>query len=495
MVYVGANDGMLHGFNADNGNEVFAYIPTAVLKNLYRLPAQNYNAAGHRFFVDGSPVVNDVYFNDAWHTVLVGTLRAGGRSLFALDITDPANITLLWERSFDDTLPAADLDNLGYTFPQPTIARLHTGQWSVVTGNGYGNQGSSTPDKASLMIFNIETGALMRELVVTGDTTTANGLSGVKLADNNSDGIADYAYAGDLQGNMWRFDLVTTSSTPASPDPFLKSAIGTIDASVFKVSYDGNPLYKAFDSRTPGATIQPISAPPSLVRHPSGKGYLVIFGTGKYFEIGDGIADTARALTLYGIWDKNTKAEVTSAPSPILTRTNLQEQTIDLQPINTFALNEAVKGIRILSQNSVDWTTKSGWRLDFKVSGVSNDGEMLISPMSARGQTLLLSTITPNADPCSDGVGSWQYAIDPFTGGRTKFNVFDLDNSKDINNGDSYKQTGQPDKVISGYKKDGSGGFTTNNQEIFTSPDGTGMKYSPGPTSKGRQSWRAIETL
>jgi type IV pilus assembly protein PilY1 len=494
MVYVGANDGMLHGFNVNSGDELFAYVPSAVLKNLYRLPAQNYNAAGHRFFVDGSPVVNDVYFGGAWHTVLVGSLRAGGRSLFALDITDPTDIKLLWERSFNDTTPAADLANLGYTFSQPNIARLHTGQWAVVTGNGYGNQSSSTPDKASLMIFNIETGALMKELVVTGDTTIANGLSGVKLADNNSDGIADYAYAGDLQGNMWRFDLVTTSSTPASPDPFLKSAIGNIDASTFKVSYDGRPLYSAFDGRSIGPAKQAISAPPSLVRHPSGLGYLVIFGTGKYFETGDGTADTSRALTLYGIWDKETKGKTTSTPSPILTRANLQAQTIDLEPANTFAANAAVDGIRILSQNTVDWTTKRGWLLDFKVTGASNAGEMLINPMSARGQTLLLSTITPNADPCSDGVGSWQYAIDPYTGGRTKFNVFDLDNSKEISSDDSYKQTGQTDKVISGYKKDGSGGFTTNNQEIFTSPDGTGMKYSPGPTSKGRQSWRAIET-
>ena len=495
MVYVGANDGMLHGFNATTGLEEFAYIPTAVIKNLYRLPAQNYNAGGHRFFVDGTPVVNDVYFSGAWHTVLIGTLRAGGRSLFALDITDPAAITLLWERSFDDTTPAADLANLGFTFPQPNIARLHSGQWAVVTGNGYGNQASSNPDRASLMIFDIATGALLREMVVTGNTSIPNGLSGVKLADNNSDGIADYAYAGDLQGNMWRFDLVTTPTptTPVRSDPFLQSAIGTIAASTFKVSYGGSPLYSAIDGRSSGATSQPISAPPSLVRHPSGLGYLVIFGTGKYFETGDGTADTSRALTLYGIWDKATKGTLTSTPSPALTRANLVAQTIDLEPVNTFAANAAVDGIRILSQNTVDWTTKSGWRLDLKVATAGNAGEMLINPMSIRGQSLLLSTITPNSDPCSDGVGSWQYAIDPYTGGRTKFNVFDLDNSKVINSDDSYKQTGQADVVITGYKKDGSGGFTTNNEEIFTSPDGTGMKYSPGPTSKGRQSWRAIE--
>ncbi|UVE18494.1 PilC/PilY family type IV pilus protein [Pseudomonas sp. LS44] len=504
MVYVGANDGMLHGFNANTGDEVFAFVPTAVLKNLYRLPAQNY-AANHRFFVDGTPVVNDVFFGGAWHTVLIGTLRAGGRSLFALDITNPTAITLLWERSFDDTTPAADLTNLGYTFPQPVIARLHTGKWAVVTGNGYGNQAGSTVDKASLMIFDIQTGALQRELVVPGNTALPNGLSSVKLADNNSDGIADYAYAGDLQGNMWRFDLVTTSATPAAPDPFLKSAIGTINANTFAISYGGSPLYTAYDGRASGtATTQAISAPPSLVRHPSGIGYLVIFGTGKYFETADGTADTARAFTLYGIWDRQTKGQITAARSTPLNRSNLQAQRITEQPANAFASNNAVDGIRLISQDPFEWYTagrttttdndvnKWGWLLDFKVTTGSNAGEMLINPMATRGQTLLLNTITPNPDPCSEGVGSWQYGIDPYTGGRTKFNVFDLDNSKTIGSGDSVLSSGV-DTVVSSYKKKGSGGFTTNNGEIFTSPDGVGMKYSGGPNSSGRQSWRVIE--
>jgi type IV pilus assembly protein PilY1 len=493
MIYVGANDGMLHGFDAVSGEEIFAYIPSAVITNLSKLTGLNYTGSSHQYYVDGTPTVADVYYDNAWHTILVGTLRAGGRSIFALDITNPDAIKLLWEKSSTDT----DYGNLGYTFAQPVIARLHTGNWAVVLGNGYSNQ----DDSASLMVINIQTGAMQKELIVPSDITKPNGLSSVKLADNNSDGIADYAYAGDLQGNMWRFDLVTTGSTavPAPADPFRKDLIGTISASSFKISYNNTPLYTAIDGRTTGAQRQPITAPPSLVRHPTSLGYLVTFGTGKYFEKDDGNVDNTHAETLYGIWDRQTKGENTSTrTSP--TRSDLQAQTITEQASNTpFISNQAVEALRLVSNNPVQWynadttVNRQGWRLDFKVDGTaSNNGEMLINPMSVRGKVLLLNTLTPNSNPCAEGVDSWLYGLDPTTGGRTNFNVFDLNNDKVIDSQDSIKRSGA-DTVVSSYKKDGSGGFTTNNGDIFTAPsEGGGMKYNAGPTSKGRQSWRII---
>ncbi|CBL44037.1 Putative type IV fimbrial biogenesis protein PilY1 [gamma proteobacterium HdN1] len=493
MVYVGGNDGMLHGFDASTGEERFAYVPSVAFENLARLTAQSYKGTGHRFFVDGTPVVSDVYYDNAWHTVLVGTMRAGGRALFALDVTDPENITLLWEKTFSD----ADFTNLGYTFAQPVIARLHTGEWAVVMGNGYGNQSSTNVDKASLMVIDVKTGDMVKELVVAGDAAKANGMSSPKLADNNSDGIADYAYAGDLQGNVWRFDLVTTSATPASPDPFKKSVVGTMLPSSFAVSYAGTPFYKTLDGRTSGAAPQPIMAPPSLVRHPTGKGYIVVFGTGRYFETVDGNVNTTAAQTLYGIWDRETKGQSTSArTSP--KRINLQQQTIDkVTSDNPFADNSAVAGLRLISNNPVTWldasgnTVKQGWFLDLKV-GSTNAGEMMISPMATRGQLLLVSTITPNSDPCKEGVESWLYGIDPATGGRTKFSVFDLSDDKKVNVGDTYKENGV-DTVVSAYKKSGSGGFTTNNGEIYTAPSqSSGMMYNAGPLSQGRQSWRTL---
>lgn len=110
LVFVGANDGMLHAFNAESGKEEFAFVPSAVIPSLNKLTSSGYNEAGgeHHFFVDGTPVVRDVYINGQWRTVLVGTLRAGGRSIFALDITAPNNISLLWELNVEDDLSDAE---------------------------------------------------------------------------------------------------------------------------------------------------------------------------------------------------------------------------------------------------------------------------------------------------------------------------------------------------------------------------------------------------
>lgn len=486
VVYVGANDGMLHGFNAETGQETFAFIPTAVLPNLNRLTGQNYQSGGHRFYVDGTPVVSDVYFNNAWRTVLVGTLRGGGKSLFALDVTDPANVKLLWEFSHPD---------MGYTFPTPSVARLNNGKWAVITGNGYGNQTGTAPDKAALFVLDVATGAQLTPkatpIVVSGDTTKANGLSSVRLADNNSDGIADYAYAGDLQGNLWRFDLFAATATntdttqgDTATDPFASAGRG------ISVSYGGKPLFTAKDA---AGNPQAITAAPSLVRHPTRLGYLVIFGTGKYFEDSDGSVDTTRVQSLYGIWDRRTAGQQTSSP-PTITRANLLEQTINTQSDASFSDNNAQ--IRTISQNLAVWyrtdangTTNSdvlnwGWRMDLTVNG-QPAGEMMINPLSVRGETVLFNTLTPNDDPCQDGVEGWLYGINPTSGARTTFNVFDLNGNGQVDSNDSYEGN-----VVSGNRLDSAGGFTLNGDIVFST--GESMRVNFGPTSNGRQTWQLI---
>lgn len=478
MIYVGANDGMLHGFNASTGAEELAFVPNAVLPNLYRLTGQSYQSGGHRYYVDGTPVVSDVYFGNAWHTVLVGSLRGGGRSLFALDVTDPNNIKPLWEFTHDD---------LGYTFPQPVVARLHTGKWAVVTGNGYGNQSGATADKAALFVIDIETGALVQEVVVSGDTTKANGLSSVRLADNDSDGIADYAYAGDLQGNLWRFDLFKASNTTTpSGNPFT-GATGAIEA-----SYGGKPLFTATDGTT--GAVQPITAAPSLIRHPSQKGYLVIFGTGKYFEDSDGNVNTTLGHSIYAIWDRKTKAETTGTP-PTITRSHLLEQHIKQQL--TTDINGVTDESRLISEQEPKWYKDGatpdltdgdvyhwGWRLDLQI-GSTRAGEMMINQMVARGQALIFSTLTPNDDPCQDGVEAWLYGINPSSGSRTTFSVFDMDGNGEVNSGDTYNNA-----VISGRKLSSSSGFNLSGDTLFSTGESIVVDY--GPTSSGRQSWQVI---
>jgi len=468
MVYVGANDGMLHGFNANTGEETFAFVPTAVIPNLYALAKPNYNnasAAQHTYYVDGSPVIADVYFGSAWHKVLIGTLRGGGRSIFALDITDPSAIKLLWEFNGEASSAGGNSRTnaaLGYSFGTPLVSRLHTGQWAVLTGNGYNGSGGT----ASLLILDVATGQLLKKLDAE-TTTQSNGLFNLKALDVNSDGIADYVYGGDLQGNLWRFDLLNAGNLTAT---------ATVDN--FTVAFGGRPLYTARSSDTNG-TLQPITAPPSVVKHPSGTGFIVMFGTGSYFTTEDKTSTSLQSV--YGIWDKNVSTLATPntvTTATVLQRSNLQQQTIGQQ--TTVSGTSA----RVLSNTAVDWTTASGWYLDLQ-SNNQTLGERVVDPLTASGQTLLFSTVTPNANACSSGITGWTYAVDPASGGRTSFNVFDLNGDGVVNSLDSLDGT-----VVSGFGSVAGGTTLTNDQLVTT--DGTPTTINKGPQMSGRQTWRVI---
>lgn len=497
LVYVGANDGMLHAFSAENGTEVFAFAPSAVLKNMPELTGQTYKGGAHRFFVDGSPTVRDVYFDSAWHTVLVGTLGAGGKSLFALDITNPGDdgsgIKLLWEI----TNESEGYSNLGYSFPEPEIVRLHGGQWAVLQGNGY----DSEKDAASLLIINIKDGTLIKELIVdSGDNEdSANGLSSVRGADNNGDGIVDYAYAGDLRGNLWRFDLVIPVDEDTA-DPFSKTEQASVTAVHYKISYGSSPLYRAtYPIEADQTRVQAITSPPSLVRHPTRRGYIVMFGTGKYFENSDAAPDTTKANSVYGVWDRLTKAQSTvSSDAGSLTRSSLQQQTIDVQKSTIFTGEPSIeRTVRYISDNPVQWyvngTTpaeesdknkvlKWGWYVDLEVD--SKKGEMMIDRMVARGNTLLFGTLTPNEDPCADGAAYWAYGINAHTGARTKHPTFDFNQDGSFDSKDS-----DQGKAPSSYESDSPITLTRDGSVIDT--EGS-VGFATSPELQGRQSWQTI---
>lgn len=482
-IYVGANDGMLHAFDMASGEEKFAFVPSAVIQNLNKLTSPDYNEEGglHQFFVDGTPVVRDVYINNAWRTVLVGTLGAGGKALFALDVTDPDNIALLWEFNEGDDLQGTEtVSDMGYSFPKPTLARLHSGQWAVVTGNGY----DSASGRAVLLLIDIATGQLIRKLPVatSGDNAVNNGLSSVRVADNNSDGFAEYVYAGDLKGNLWRFDLINTGrANPLTP------AATPDNASTFKVSFGGSPLYVAKDGSDKA---QPITAPPSLVRHPSATGYIVMFGTGRYFTLADKTS-TGDMQTLYGIWDKQTRGE-TAATTPTLGRSDLQEQGFEVEVEAPFA---GITRARVLSNTPVDWKfsatvgSKMGWYLDLAVDG-DIEGERVVDEMYPRGKVLLFSTRTPAVDSCTGGLTGFTYGIDPRTGGRTAFNVFDLDNDGYVNMGDAITLSDGSKVVGSGYQSP-AGGFTPIGSHIVDT-NGLERIFSSGNDDTGRQNWRVV---
>lgn len=402
-IYVGANDGMLHAFN-DQGQEVYAFVPSAVIGNLTRLTERSYNGGGHQSYVDNTPVVGDVYFNGAWRTVLIGTLRGGGRGIFALDITNPNAPVLLWEKSDAD----AGYRDLGFTYAQPVVTRLHTGGWGVVVSNGY----NSAQDSAVLYVMNVADGSLIKALPATDNVATPNGLSSPFVADVDGDLIADYAYAGDLHGNLWRFDLIGTSLT------------ATAAADNFRVAFGGRPLYTAqASSVAPGTTnlVQPITASPAVVAHPSGTGHLVLFGTGKYLEANDALANISKAMTLYGIWDRQTDGSAASS-TPVLTIASLQQQTLgtDQRISYTSSAGSSVSSTaNTISTTSVSYDAntatngKQGWYLNLPLNG-----ELVINKPQLFSGTLLMSSLIPSTDACTAGVTTYLYALDPYTGGN-----------------------------------------------------------------------------
>ncbi|MET0984067.1 MAG: PilC/PilY family type IV pilus protein [Steroidobacteraceae bacterium] len=475
MVYVGANDGMLHGFKAESGEEVFAFIPSPVFAQLPNLASQTYS---HEFFVDGSPSMGDVFFSNAWHTVLVGGLNKGGRGIYALDITNPSTLANA-EANADDILlwefTAANDGDLGLTYSQPAIGKLQDGTWVAVFGNGY----NSPSGKAVLYIVNISNGNLIAKLD-TGTLATPtgvtwdNGLSTPALVDVNGDRKVDLAYAGDLFGNMWKFDL---SGTPS-------------------IAFSGAPLFSARDS---SGNAQPITVRPEVGRGPQGNGTIVLFGTGKYLELADKNATPVAPQSFYGIVDRN---------SAVASRSNLQSQQIS----NEFSVDPDGAGpltsinVRITTQNGLG--ANSGWYLDL-VSPSGYQAEKQVTNPIIRDGKIVFTTLIPNTDPCGAGGRSWLMELDMLSGAALSEAPFDINNDGQFTAADMVliPSSGGISRHTSGIQW-GTAGILQS-PGVIEGETGGGVcvqyKYMPdsagniqrvnencGPGGLGRQSWRQL---
>lgn len=214
MVYVGANDGMLHAFDAATGAESWAYVPPMIIKDLWRLADKDY-ATNHRYFVDGPIIVTDAFVTGSWKTILIGGLGKGGRGYYALDITTPSAPKVLWTFSADDN------PNMGYSYGSPLVSKVD-GRWVALLPSGYNNipEGSNYPTadgKGYIFMVDAGTGALIKTLSTnTGSSGNPSGLGriNVKADDFAKDNTAVAAYGGDLFGNMWRFDLSAGTVSP-----------------------------------------------------------------------------------------------------------------------------------------------------------------------------------------------------------------------------------------------------------------------------------------
>jgi type IV pilus assembly protein PilY1 len=408
-VYVGANDGMLHAFDANSGDEVFAYIPSFFIApvataNFSHIKALTVTPYVHNYYVDASPNVATVTISGATKTILVGGVGAGGKGLYALDITDPtaasesaAASKILWEitPTTVNNATSTSYANLGYTYGYPLIGKLSDGTYAAIVGNGYNNKGNN---QAILYVINLTTGAKIAEVTatVTGTSDTApNGLSTPTAIDTDRDGKIDYVYAGDINGNLWKFDLRNISS----------------------------PTVTKLYTTSPA---QPITGRPSVSLHPNG-GYMINFGTGRMFTT----ADTTDATTIYyayGIWDNGTT----------ISDTNIVSQTLTAKTwTGASGFNYSV---RVSSSNAVDYsatTPKQGWKLALPAGErVVGDGGLVTNSryvFASTNPTIAHAAVGGVAQPQGD---NWLNELDFLTGGGGTSPIFDLDANLTLDDGD-----------------------------------------------------------
>ncbi len=377
IIWVGANDGMLHGFDATSGEEVYAFIPkSAIASNLASYADPDYE---HKYFVDGDIAVADVYISGSWRTILVGTMGRGGPGVFALDVTDPtaASISLLWDK--DDS----DIPELGHNLGKPVIAQTANGVWHVLFGNGPDN-GSG---KAELIAINLQSGS-----VTTVDTGDGVALSAVLARDTNGDRFVDAVYAGDMEGRLLKF-----TGIPGSPS--------------------ATTIFTAVSS---GGTPQPITAAPQVGKDPATSLTWVFFGTGKYFSELD--PATTSGQTWYGIQDDGT----------VPTRASLVEREI------TTFVSAGKPTLRTVSEGtSEEMSGMHGWYMDLPASRE----RMIVPNMFRGGALLGITRIPDSSNVCLPGGSGFVMAINPFTGARLDQTFFDINGDGVFDDGDKLSGT------------------------------------------------------
>jgi type IV pilus assembly protein PilY1 len=393
MVYIAANDGMLHAFKAGentlaagDGEEQWAYVPALVLPELYKLADKNYQVK-HRYFVDGTPAQGDAYFNSEWHTILVGGLNAGGRGYYALDITDPAAPKALWE--FTDT-------NLGYTYGNPIIAKLKDGTWVVLVTSGYNNV-SPGDGMGHLYVLNAATGEVIRNISTgVGSSGTPSGLGRINayVVSGVYDNTLLQVYGGDMLGNLWRFDVN-----------------GDVGASGF----DAQLLATL---RGPSGNVQPITSRPEMgiVNADNGKNLVIYVGTGRYLGTSD-LADTSQQ-TIYGIKDPmstgtNPATAIYYNPRSAggFIQQTLTSTTCPADSPSTVCTTG--QAVRTSTNNEVDFASNDGWFVDL----VLDSGERANTDPTLQLGVLGFTTNVPSESACTIGGYSFRYFFDYRTGG------------------------------------------------------------------------------
>ena len=477
IIYVGSNDGMLHAFDTtQGGNEIMTYVPAELYSSgtategLHYLTNPDYQ---HKYYVDATVTTSDIFANlssgafgsDKWYTVLIGSYRAGGRGIYALDITDPtfgnnvtsAAQTVLWEFSDDDT------PYMGYSFSEPSVVLLNNNKWAAVFGNGY----NSDNGKAALLIVYIEEGvdgtwaATDFEVIDTNTGTVAdkNGLGQITAVDTNGDFKIDRVYGGDIKGNLWAFDLSDTNSS--NWDVAYPS-----DKPLFISQSDQAITVKGTITRTAANTS---SNSPNI---------LVIFGTGQFLVSADP-SDTD-TQSLYGVWD---------AGESEIEITDLVEQVL---------LPDSTNLLRIMSDNPVNYNESNpssgdlGWYFNLPTAGE----RLLVNPV-IRAEQVFFATSIPNTAICADGGGSgWLMILDAENGGEPTAGSFDINNDGYVDSSDQISS-----RFAAGIKFNnglpGGLGFLGNSNNLYISGTGSSTVGAEGivglnQIDASRISWKEL---
>jgi type IV pilus assembly protein PilY1 len=444
VLVVGANDGMLHVFaegayTSTGGREVFAYVPRSVLGKMEGLTQQSY---AHQYLVDGPLNETDAYItvpdpangivSTGWTNIVVGSTGAGAKSVFAVNVTTPLAMTgksVLWEINADSAFPvtgsntSTSFANLGYVLSAPQSGVTVSGDWVTIFGNGY----ASANGVATLYIVKTSTGELIKE--ITTDNNNQNGLGGVRLVLNANQQIMG-AYAGDLLGQLWKFDL------------------SSVAAAGWGLGNGGRALFKALGGPLQNIPL-PITAAPGVVQRSDqsnyNPSYLLTVGTGKLFESTDTNAPNPTTLNqaVYGLWDRlgfgNNAIDTISETS--LVSLSLVDVTQSVSTSTGKTLNNGgitnIYGVQFADSTitSLDWSTKRGWKLP-----LSNfSGMRVVYPVQMLNDVAKIDTVSPNAnaDTCiASNSSAISIYMDPLNANCNASGTFDINGDGTINSQD-----------------------------------------------------------
>ena len=461
MLFVGANDGMLHGFRETNGNEEFAFIPRSVLGKLHLLTDKNYPLF-HNFYVDGPLKEADAYIvapllsgaagsSLRWTNLLLGSTGAGAKAVFALDVSRPFNLQgkhVMWEVNH----LSRGFGELGHVLSDIETGVTPSGDWVAIFGNGY----DSASGKASMFVVNLSTGEVIREL--TTNNVTGNGLGGVRLVHNANSQVIG-AYAGDLKGHVWRFDLSGNSNTDWK---------------------NGELLFTAVNA---SGVAQAITAAPAVFARTDGKpGYIVVVGTGRLLTNSDTLlTPTPPTQSAYGLWDESPFGSVATI-SAISGRLALVGSASALDTVTGY--------YTVTTSRPINWATDKGWYLDY----TELVGQKAVYPVTALKTLVSIETIAPKAvtGSCTvDGeVRAVNYLINPYSGMcSSSFKTLDTNNDNAVDASDTqacaYSSLGDGTNTYLG--KDGSTPQNDADSPLGGGGGGGGdpcLVYSIGSTGK-----------